>query len=106
MVTLYLRSSLNSSHMSRIWLVVLVLDHGLLYPPCDTRLIYKECKLHCSAECSLTIISSDKLSLESHGTVYMTFRPLGLHQVCAKTEWSKRRVYRAVDSCLANIMKF
>ena len=41
MVTLYLRSSLNSSHMSRIWLVVLVLDHGLLYPPGDTRLVYK-----------------------------------------------------------------
>ena len=49
-VTLYLRSSLNSSHMSRIWLVVLVLDHGLLYSPCDTRLVYKECKLHCSGE--------------------------------------------------------
>ena len=51
-VTLYLRSSLNSSHMSRIWLVVSVLDHGLLYPP--------------SAECSLTIISSDKLSHKGH----------------------------------------
>ena len=70
MVTLYFRSSLNSSHMSRIWLVVLVLDHGLLYPPCDTRLVYKECKLHCSAEHSLTIISSDKLwrrGFEDHG---------------------------------------